>query len=327
VSRLRRAALAGALASLLSSCGPSPAALTPLGPGAARIVGLFELFLVVLAVPAAITIGLLVLAAVRRRDDAARPASLAWIVFGTLVTVVVLVVLLVASVRVGAEVARPPGPTAVTIDVRGHQFWWEVRYPDLRISTANEIHIPAGRPVRLRLTSADVIHNFWVPELHGKMDMVPGHTNIFWIQADHPGRFVGRCAEFCGVQHALMAVIVVAEPQESFDAWAAAQRAPAAAPVDAEARRGLEVYLGAACGHCHAIGGVTPPLETGAVGPDLTHLASRGTLAAATLANNRGNLAGWILNPHDHKPGSRMPASSLTPGDLMALLSYLEGLR
>jgi cytochrome c oxidase subunit II len=318
---------------LLAGCDGAMPALAPAGPGAARIADLWWLMLGVTGAGAAIAIGALVWAALRRRarDREAAPPSpgedRVILILGGAVPAAILLGLLVASFRVGAQVAHPPGEPAVTIDVIGHQFWWEVRYPDHGVVTANEIHVPAGAPVRLRLTSADVIHSFWVPELHGKMDLLPGKLNEFWIQADAPGVYRGQCAEFCGVQHALMALLVVAEPPGEFDAWLAGQRRLQEPPDDPVLRRGLEVFVEARCVACHAVRGVTPPLATGQVGPDLTHLASRRTLGAAILENNRGNLAGWILDPQPLKPGNRMPASPLEPDELHALLAWLETLR
>jgi len=318
------------LALALVGCGRTPSALDAHGPAAARIAGLFWFFVGGTVIPAAIVIAVFVYAVTGAGGGVGPRPARRWIIGGTAASTAILIVLLVASIHVGAEVAEPPahsGPMDLTVDVRGHQFWWEVRYPDHHVITANELHLPVGRPVRVRLTSADVIHNFWVPELHGKQDMTPGHTNVFWLMADRPGEFLGRCAEYCGVQHALMAFVVVAEPEDAFQSWLAAESVPATLPVDPALRRGLEVYKAAECAHCHAIQGVTPALATGVVGPDLTHLARRRTLAAGTRINVRGNLAGWILGPHDHKPGVQMPPSTLAPDDLIALLAYLESLR
>jgi cytochrome c oxidase subunit 2 len=212
----------------------------------------------------------------------------------------------------------------VTVEVIGHQFWWEIRYPDSGVVTANEITIPAGEPVRLLLRSADVIHSFWVPQLHGKMDLVPGRENTFWVTADTPGRYRGICAEFCGIQHAKMHKLVVALDRPDFDAWLQDQQAEAAEPATEQARRGREVFLQSSCVECHAVRGHTPPND---VGPDLTHLASRFTLAAGILPNNRGALGGWLLDPQSQKRGARMPPTNLSGPDLQALLDYLEALR
>jgi len=190
---------------------------------------------------------------------------------------------------------RPPEGVELTVLVRGHMFWWEIEYPDHAVTTANEVHIPVGQSVRVELESADVIHSFWVPQLHGKLEMIPGKTNVLYLRADEPGVYFGKCAEFCGQQHANMEFQLIAQPRSEFDAWLEAQAADAAEPESELAERGREVFVGSPCAACHVIRGVT----TGAAqaGPDLTHLATRRTLAARTLDNVRGNLGAWILDP------------------------------
>jgi cytochrome c oxidase subunit 2 len=246
----------------------------------------------------------------------------------TLLTTVVLFVFLVADTSVGRAVTATPGHAALQIRVTGHQWWWEVQYRDSLaqhwVTTANEIHIPAGRPVVVELRSTDVIHSFWPPNLSAKRDLIPGKENSLWLQADSAGEFRGQCAEFCGHQHAKMAFLVIAEPPARFGQWLTAQRDTAATPSDSLTRRGQEVFLGTSCPMCHAIAGTSAGSR---VGPDLTHLASRRTIAAGTLPNTRGNLGGWILNPQAIKPGTKMPANALSPDDLQALLAYLETLR
>jgi cytochrome c oxidase subunit 2 len=203
-----------------------------------------------------------------------------------------------------------------------------VRYEDPQASrsltTANEIRIPVGRPVRLKLSSRDVIHSFWVPNLHGKKDLVPGHQTLTWFQADTPGVYRGQCAEFCGQQHAKMGMLVIAEPPERFAAWYERQLLPAAEPADSVAAAGQRLFLAKGCVLCHAVRG-TPAGSR--LGPDLTHLASRLTIAAGTLPNTRGHLAGWVVDPQRLKPGVRMPPNQLAPAELHALLGYLESLR
>jgi cytochrome c oxidase subunit 2 len=211
----------------------------------------------------------------------------------------------------------------LSIHVVGHQWWWEVRYPHQQFETANELHIPVGYPVEIILTSEDVIHSFWAPNLHGKLDLVPGSTNTFWIQADEAGEYWGECAEFCGVQHANMRFVIVAEPLEEFAAWLARQQQPAAEPEEPLAQEGQQVFLSSTCVQCHTIRGTH---ATGDLGPDLTHLAGRTMLAAGTIANNRGNLGGWIIDPQHIKPGNLMPSTNLTGYDLQALLAYLATL-
>lgn len=245
------------------------------------------------------------------------------------VTVVTLFGLLVASLLTGSRVAALPEPAgAITIEVIGRQWWWEIRYPhaqaDQVITTANEIHVPVGVPIVINSTSPDVIHSFWVPALHGKRDVLPGRINTFWLQADRAGTYRGQCAEFCGLQHSHMAFYVIAEPREEFERWLQAQRAPAAEPATDGQRRGQQVFLSSPCATCHTIRGTAAGARNG---PDLTHLASRRFIAAATLPNTRGHLAGWILDAQGIKPGSRMPPNPLAPADLHALLEYLETLR
>jgi cytochrome c oxidase subunit 2 len=203
-----------------------------------------------------------------------------------------------------------------------------VRYEDATpsriLTTANEIHIPAGEPVRLLLTSTDVIHSFWVPSLSGKLDLIPGHINVLDIKADKPGVYRGQCAEFCGAQHANMATFIIAEPRAKFDAWWNDQLHPAAAPTSDEAKAGETLFLKRPCVMCHRIGG-TP--AGGTVAPDLTHIASRETLAAGTLTMSRGNLAAWVADPQGIKPGSHMPVVELDGDELNAIVAYLEELK
>jgi cytochrome c oxidase subunit 2 len=249
-------------------------------------------------------------------------------------TALTLLVLLVASISTGRAVASLGDGTpeaAAVIEVTGHQWWWEVRYQDPRpdrsdrtLTTANEIHIPAGRPVLLRLASADVIHSFWVPSLHGKRDLIPGHDSSLWIEADRPGVYRGFCAEFCGHQHAHMGLLVIADPPERYAAWYAGQLQTPPPPADPLAQRGRQVVEAAPCAVCHTIQGTQ---ASGSLGPDLSHLASRRTLAAATLPNTPANLAGWIADPQGIKPGNQMPANPLAAADRQAVLAYLESLR
>ena len=214
------------------------------------------------------------------------------------------------------------------ITLVGHQWWWEIRYdpPVLqeRFTTANEMHIPVGRPVQIKLQSSDVIHSFWAPNLHGKTDLIPSYTGSIVIQADTPGVFRAPCAEYCGRQHAKMALLVIAESEAQYAAWYANEKKASAAPRDAGTTRGQEVFLGAACPLCHTIRG-TP--SQGKVAPELTHLAARRTIAAGTLMNNREPLAGWVVNSQGIKPGNFMPPIPVAARDLNALLDYLASLR
>ena len=315
---------------LLVSCqsAASPSALDPQGPGAARIASLWWILLAAGGAIFVLVMFLLAVALLRRSDDSTTmhtPAGGSRMILlgGVAMPVVVLSGILALTVNTLLALSAPAPSDETVVEVIGHQFWWEVRYPGHNVLTANEIHIPAGTPVRVRLASQDVIHSFWVPELHGKLDMIPGQTNTFWLQADRPGVFKGLCAEFCGDQHAKMTFLVIAQPDAEFAAWVAQQQQPATLPVEPLAQRGLAAFLHAGCVECHTVRG-TP--ATGNLGPDLTHIGSRRTLGAGALANNPGNLGGWIAGPQHIKPGSLMPPTPLAGDDLQALVTYLSAL-
>jgi cytochrome c oxidase subunit 2 len=250
------------------------------------------------------------------------------VTLATALTVLILFGFLIYDIAVGRQITTNPGQKALQIKLTGHQWWWEVQYrdsiPNDWATTANEIHVPVGRPVVFELRSTDVIHSFWPANLTGKRDLIPGKVNSVWFQADTPGVYRGQCAEFCGHQHAKMGFLVIAQRPDSFNTWLARQRDTALTPTTALAQRGQEVFLASSCVMCHAIAG-TPAGSR--IGPDLTHLASRRTIAAGTLPNTRGNLAGWILDPQKIKPGVKMPPNQLKPDDLQALLAYLETLK
>jgi len=317
-------------------------ALDPFGPQAARVHGLWRFLWIVSLAVYVLVIAALAWAALRRRTPAeadptprpaaevAGPALRTTIVGATVATVLILFVFLVVDLATGRPLTAAPrgGRGALEIEVTGHQWWWQVEYPssrpDLRVVTANEIHVPTGRPVVVTLTSTDVIHSFWPPSLVGKRDMIPGEKTSVWFQADTPGVYRGQCAEFCGYQHAKMAFQIVAEPAEQFERWMARQRDSARTPTDSLALRGQEVFLATSCVMCHTVRG-TPAGSR--IGPDLTHLASRRTIAAGSLPNTRGALAGWIVDPQSIKPGTRMPSNQIEPDDLQALLAYLESLK
>jgi cytochrome c oxidase subunit 2 len=301
------------------------------GPQAGRIESLWWIFFWVCAAVFVLVLIALLAAVLRRRraDLHGGERGLTRAVGGaTAVSAVLLLGLLIASVTTGRAVLRPAPADALTLEVVGHQWWWEIKYedpvPSRRFTTANEIHIPVGRPIRVKTSSRDVIHSFWVPNLHGKRDLIPGKPSETWLQADRPGVFRGPCAEFCGAQHANMSLLVVAEPPAEFEAWRKAQLQTPAPPATPLQLRGQTVFLSLPCPTCHTIAG-TP--AGGRIGPDLTHLASRRTLAAGTLPNTRGHLGGWILDPQTQKPGNKMPPVAMDSADLQALLAYLESLR
>lgn len=301
-------------------------ALHPASPASGAIAWLWWL---IFGVTSAVFVFVMILALVamlrRRGPDPDPPlgGTLFVVAGGIVMPSIILVGFLVASLNTSKTLQQPESD--LTIEVVGHQYWWEVRYPDQAIVTANELHIPAGRPVRLELRSADVIHNFWVPQLHGKKDMLPERTNEFWITADQPGVYRGQCAEYCGLQHAWMAFYVVALSPDEFDEWVAERRKPTAEPpADSVLAQGRDVFFQHKCHTCHAIRGTA---AEGVIGPDLTHLGSRLSIGAGVLPNTPGDLAGWIVNPQAIKPGNRMPRIYVEPNDLHALRAYLETLK
>ena len=299
-----------------------------------RVAALGWMLLIVASVVVLAMTVLVVVGVWRRgtRDPAPverRGAGLRWVVIGgVVVPSIALTAVFVATAVTQAAVAAPASPPALTVRVIGHQWWWEVRYldrsPSLVVTTANEIHIPVGRPVRFEVVAGDVIHSFWVPQLGGKTDLIPGQTNVTWLEADRPGIYRGQCAEYCGAEHAKMALAVVAESPGQFSTWLDDQRAPARSPTDSDQAAGAAVFATRACSACHTIAG-TP--AQGRLGPDLTHLAGREMIAAGTLPNNRGSLAGWIADPQTIKPGTLMPRVPLESGELQVLITYLQSLQ
>lgn len=313
--------------------------LHPAGPMAHAIGGLWWWMFWVAAAVYVIVLIAFAYAALRRGrpvlgpegvampPEAAHGAMRRWVSGGVGVTVLILFAFLFYDFGVGHALAEHPDH-ALTIQITGHQWWWEVVYndpnPSKMLRTANEIHIPVGVPVQLVLTSTDVIHSFWAPNLNGKRDLVPGYVTSTWIQADTAGVYRGQCAEFCGYQHAKMALFIVAEPRQKFAAWLDAQRMAPPPPRDSLNLAGQKVFLAGPCANCHTIAGTN---ANGSIGPDLTHIGSRLTLAAGTIPNTRGNLAGWIVDPQSIKPGAVMPSNQLEAKDLQALINYLESLK
>ena len=320
-------------------------ALDPSGPQAARIAGLWWLMLPIAAVVWVLVVAVMLWGAARKRTprealemrggsevvarDPERDRKLTRIVAGAvIVTALTLFLVLVADFRVGQALTMPPATKVVPIEMVGHQFWWELHYPDSvpqnTVITANEMHIPVGVPVVLELSSRDVIHSFWVPNLTGKRDLLPGYTRTIWFRADTPGVYQGQCAEYCGLEHAKMRMLVIAQTRADYEAWRAAERDTAQTPTDSLALRGKSVFEGTTCVMCHTISGTTAAATTG---PDLTHVASRQTIAAGVLANTDANLYAWISDPQRIKPGTLMPATKLSPRDLQALVAYLRHLK
>ncbi|MGH2724070.1 MAG: cytochrome c oxidase subunit II [Actinomycetota bacterium] len=354
-ARFRRAWLPGLpLFLLLAACTKEypQNSLAPAGPVAREQADLFFLVFWIAVGVFVVVEGLLVFAMIRfrHRSDDDTPVQVhgntrlevAW----TIIPALLLAGVAVPTIASIFSLAREPADVAVEINVTGHQFWWEVEYPEQEgisqpFFTANELHIPVGRYVRLNLTSAEavppgpVIHSFWVPRLAGKQDVVPGRLNELYIQADDPGTYSGQCAEYCGLSHYLMRFLVVAQPEDQFRAWVEEQQAPAAEPGEgSEAAEGFAVFneplpqgpppgaAEAACVACHT----TDPAAGGTVGPNLAHFGSRQTVAAAILPNDPQGVTTWLHDPPGVKPGSRMPNYRLTDDQLDALIAYLESL-
>jgi cytochrome c oxidase subunit 2 len=252
--------------------------------------------------------------------------GLNWLWIGVGLSTLALLFTIVWTVKVLAAVTSPPTEPALTIEVTGHQWWWQVRYLDsdtARIfTTANEIHIPAGQPVLFRLRSVDVIHSFWIPQLTGKTDVIPGQTNELWFDAKAPGVYRGQCTEYCGLEHAKMQMLVIADAPSDFAAWRAHQEQSPAAPSPGVASMGRTAF-GMYCGGCHAVRGTD---AAGALGPDLSHLMQRHTLAAGILANTHDNRWAWIADPQAIKPGNLMQRPELSAQELVSIRAYLETL-
>jgi cytochrome c oxidase subunit 2 len=324
------------LSLICPGCSHWQSALQPGGPGAASIDWLLWIFTAICGAIWILVI-LVLLSALRRRkgpqpsplDRDERRERWSAIVVGAAVGVSVLIIggltFLSYSATRGMSVG---GADALVVQVRGYQWWWQVTYPNgspaRSFVTANEIHIPSGRPVRIALSSGDVIHSFWVPNLVGKQDLIPGRANELTLTADRPGIYRGQCAQFCGLQHAHMAILVVAESPADFEAWQERQIRKAAAPETEEQERGRQFLTGRACAACHTVRGTS---AAGTLGPDLTHVGSRLYIAAGLLPVTRGSLAAWIADPQNIKPGSNMPDVPMTAGELKSVSAFLAVLQ
>jgi cytochrome c oxidase subunit II len=329
---------------VLTSCaGQQQSAVDPAGTQADRIANLWWFFFWVLIAIFVIVMILTLVTLMRRHrgieqepletkhlpSEETESRLMRVVAGGTIATVIILFVLLVASVTTGHNLANLSNKEhGLIIETTGNQWWWQFRYmnddSNEILVTANEIHIPVGRPVMIRGMSNDVIHSFWAPNLHGKRDLIPSRVTQEWIEADHPGKFRGQCAEYCGLQHAHMAFWVFADPPDKFKQWFDAQLQDAANPTDPDKIRGQQVFLNYACVYCHTIRGTT---AAGQNAPDLTHFGSRTTIAAGTLPNTPGNLGGWIVDPQSIKPGNHMATIAVKSEDLQPLIDYLESLK
>jgi cytochrome c oxidase subunit 2 len=324
---------------LMAGCGlgvpmlaaPSPSPTSIFAPVSTPAQSIFDLSLFVLMVTGAIFIvvfSLLIYAVIkfrRRGADIGEPAQvygstqveLAW----TVVPILIVVILFLATARVIAGIQNAARPNnALEVTVIGHQFWWEYRYPSLKVVTANELHLPVGEPTFLTLLSADTDHSFWVPRLGGKTDLIPNHPNSMWMDPRETGLFLGQCAQYCGTQHAKMLLRVYVQSREDFDRWIHEQSQPASA----SGSEGQRIFESLSCVNCHTVAGTA---AKGRFGPDLTHLLSRETIASGAAPNTPENLRRWMRDPGVIKPGSKMPAMGLSDPELDALTAYLETLR
>jgi cytochrome c oxidase subunit 2 len=303
----------------------------PSSPQASSITNLFYVALVISALIFIIVTGSLIYIMVRYRSRpgdgepkqvlGGKGIEIAW----TVVPLLILTFLFAYTVYTMQK--ADPSPDSYQqpdILVIGHQWWWEVHYPKSGVVTANEVHLPVGKRFLVLLKSADVIHDFWVPQLARKMDTVPGHPNTIWLEADRAGIYLGACSEYCGTQHAWMRIRVVAQPQADFDEWQQEQLRIPATPTVGEAARGAQIFQGRTCANCHAIAGT---IANGRIGPDLTHIGDRQTIGAGVIENTPSNLAKWLANTQSVKPGSLMPDMRLSDSEVNALVAYLEGLK
>ncbi|MBV9063383.1 MAG: cytochrome c oxidase subunit II [Alphaproteobacteria bacterium] len=324
-------------AAILSACSHQQSALAPDGGTARAIYQLFWFFTGVCMAVWLVVMAFMLAAIFRWRGSSPDPMlepedaserRISWVVgAGVALTVLILTIFTFASFLTNKSFAEPR-PRSVTIKITGHQWWWQVNYEahraDQTFETANEIHIPVGQPVKLDFESPDVIHSFWVPSLSGKQDLIPGRYTTLTIEADKAGIYRGQCAEFCGIQHAHMAMYVVAQAPREFAQWRVQQLQSATPPHTNQLRRGQQVFQASACAMCHSISGTN---AGGRVGPDLTHFGSRMSIASGTAPNTLGNLTGWIADPQRMKPYTRMPSVALTGPDLIAVSQYLESLK
>lgn len=319
-----------------AACGGPYSTFRPGGPEAAAVATISWWISGFMVLVTLIMAGLVLVGALRRRGTLAEhlpvdaPDDKRWIIFGGIgVPVLVLTILFLLTVGTLRHIPSATDDVDLDVEVIGHQWWWEIRYLDpdheRRFTTANELHIPVGAKVRVTLKSVDVIHSFWVPRLHGKLDLIPNHTNRLVLQAGEPGVYRGECAEYCGTQHANMRFLVIAEPPEQFAAWVNRQEQPAHTSTSPQLVRGRHAFEEYACGLCHTIRGTR---ARGQVAPDLTHFGSRQTIAAGTLPNTRARLQAWIVNAQSLKPGTRMPSLSTFDSEtLNAITAYLASLQ
>ncbi|MDQ6857573.1 MAG: cytochrome c oxidase subunit II [Chloroflexota bacterium] len=308
-----------------SACGDT-SMFAAHGSNAAQIAAFTRVMLLIATIVAVLVLAFLALALFRRRTGSGDPitrvhqrATRAVAIFGGVIPAAILLAFFSYSLVVTTEVSASR-PADTTIEVIGHDWWWEFRYPGTTAVTANEMHIPVGRRIELQLRSADVIHSFWVPDLAGKTDVLPGQTNTMWLEADTAGAYHGACAEYCGFQHAWMRILVIADPPDVYARWLANEARPAAASATA----GEALFANRVCSSCHTIRGVA---GNASIGPDLTHVGARTSIGAGIFRNSVETLHDWIADPQHAKPGSLMPRVTLSADELDQLARYLEGLK
>jgi len=319
----------GALFSL-TGCAGSPTFLSPKSSIAAEEASLFWILIYLSIAVFAIVEGLLLFNIIRFRKNKGDQEIPRQVhgntrleILWTAIPIFLVAGMFVLTIRTVNAVAPPrPAQGDLNVLVVGHRWWWEYDYPDLDIITANELHVPIGTTVRMDLVSEDVIHSFWIPQLAGKIDVIPGHTNEAWFVADEIGTYLGQCAEFCGLNHANMRIVVVVESQEDFDAWVTNQQQPPVAPQNATEEEAYDMITEGICSNCHVLGGIGSEHP---VGPNLTHLYSRSVFAGATYDLTEENLRRWLTDNEAMKPGNAMSVN-LTPEDVDALTAYLTRL-
>ena len=335
-NQISRLLLCAAAVSVVAGCTGWQSALDAHGAPAIQLYQLTMLITIVCTIVWILVVATMVRAIWRRRErredpllrDPVMERRMGLAVLGAVVATAIIISGFTAASFFTTRAIRLATSDVLSIRVRGLQWWWEVTYvdaaPGKTFVTANEIHIPVGRNVRLELESADVIHSFWVPSLAGKQDLIPGRHNDLTIRAERPGVYRGQCAEFCGLQHAHMSVFIVAEDSADFEKWIVGQSGQAFSSTESEAAAGKQLFLSKPCASCHAVRGTS---AVGATGPDLTHVASRRTIAAGLFETTRGTLAAWIADPQTLKPGNNMPMVPLSGDDLRAISAYMASLR
>lgn len=350
----RRTAIAISIVAIASGCsGSSPSIVDDHGVESQRVAGVWW-FMFILAIVVYVVVASLIIAGILRRPHSPEgpaqpesevsgqspssgadeglsgpvterdPADARWIwIGGIVVPVIILTTLAVLTIRV-VQTTRQPSKDELVIEVSGQRWWWDVRYPDGNVRTANEIHIPVGRTVRIELNSDNVVHSFWVPQIAGKLDVIPGQTNRLRVKATAEGRYRGQCAEYCGIGHARMAFMIVAESETEFGRWLTRRERAASGPTSEDTAEGQRVFMSETCSGCHTIRGTT---ATETIGPDLSDFGSRDWIGSVTVRNTPENLKNWIRDSHLIKPGSLMPPITIDDNALAALVTYLEALK